>query len=150
MGRRCGAEAAGTRGPDLPVAFNLSSDSLGSNDFTRMPLRRLSEARGLAHKLVIEVSETSITQLNASAWKCLVDLRGLAAASPSTILKGSASFSQLRENTFDVIKIDRVLTGRIPATRSRRRRFPELSAWRMRCIFQRWRNMCRTRKLSRR
>ncbi|WP_425089144.1 putative bifunctional diguanylate cyclase/phosphodiesterase [Stappia sp.] len=101
-------------GPDLPVAFNLSSDSLGSNDFTRMLLRRLSEARGLAHKLVIEVSETSITQLNASAWKCLADLRGLGCrVALDDFGKGFASFSQLRENTFDVIKIDRVLTGRI-------------------------------------
>lgn len=99
---------------DLPVAFNLSSDSLGSHDFTRMLLRRVSEARGIAPKLVVEVSETSMTQLNASAWQCLADLRALGCRiALDDFGKGFASFSQLRENTFDIIKIDRVLTGQI-------------------------------------
>jgi EAL domain-containing protein (putative c-di-GMP-specific phosphodiesterase class I) len=79
-----------------------------------MLLRRLSQARGVAQKLVIEVSETSITQLNASAWNCLADLRGLGCRiALDDFGKGFASFSQLRENTFDLIKIDRVLTGQI-------------------------------------
>ncbi|WP_037546290.1 sensor domain-containing protein [Stappia stellulata] len=101
-------------GADLPVAFNLSSDSLGSPDFTRALLHRLSETRGVAPMLVLEVSERSITQLNASAWKCLADLRGLGCRiALDDFGKGFASFSQLRENTFDLIKIDRVLTAQI-------------------------------------
>jgi len=102
------------RPPDLPVAINLSHDALGSAAFVDPLLERLQAAPLIAEKLVVEVSETAITRLTSASWTCLGDLRRLGCrVTLDDFGKGFSSFSQLRENAFDMIKIDRVLTSGI-------------------------------------
>lgn len=97
---------------ELPVALNLSAESLGHPEFSRHLLNRLDGARHLARRLIVEVSETTVARLTEGAWGTLAGLRQLGCrVALDEFGKGFSSFSLLRENSFDIIKIDRGLTA---------------------------------------
>ena len=99
-------------GLDMPVCLDLSSESLHSPVFARLLLDRLEHHASIPPLLVFEVSESVLARLKPEAWALLSDLRDRGCrVALDHFGRGFASFTQLRANAFDLIKIDRVLTA---------------------------------------
>ncbi|WP_417770191.1 EAL domain-containing protein [Stappia sp.] len=99
-------------GPGIPVCMDLSAESLHSPVFARLLLDRLERQASTALLLVFEVSESALARLKPEAWSLLSDLRDRGCrVTLDHFGRGFASFTQLRANAFDLIKIDRVLTA---------------------------------------
>ncbi|SOC00811.1 putative bifunctional diguanylate cyclase/phosphodiesterase [Stappia indica] len=103
-------EAGETDG--LPVAVDLSAETLHSQVFAGQLIDRLERAPDLPRSLVFEVSESALSRMKPEAWNLMADLRGLGCRiALDHFGRGVAGFTQLRANAFDFIKIDRLLTA---------------------------------------
>lgn len=103
-------ETGGSDG--LPVAVDVSAETLHSLVFARQLVGRLERSPQLARSLVFEVSETALSRLKPEAWNLMTDLRTLGCRiALDHFGRGMAGFTQLRANAFDLIKIDRLLTA---------------------------------------
>jgi diguanylate cyclase (GGDEF)-like protein/PAS domain S-box-containing protein len=97
--------------PGVPVCVDVSGESLQSPVFARLLLDRMERAPSVAASLVFEVSESVVARLSPEAWALIADLRNLGCrVALDHFGRGFASFTQLRANAFDLIKIDRILT----------------------------------------
>lgn len=96
----------------LPIAIDLSEETLHSPVFARQLFDRLGRSPGLSERLVFEVPETALSRLKPEAWNLMADLRALGCRiTLDKFGRGFAAFTQLRADAFDFIKIDRLLTA---------------------------------------
>lgn len=101
------------RGADTdPVSLNLSGGALCSEDFTGFLRERLQGDRDLAGRLVIELGETDLVQLDNTAWIFLRHLRRMGVRiALDGFGRGFGVMTQVRDGIFDLIKIDRLLVA---------------------------------------
>lgn len=103
-------EAGDTDG--LPIAVDLSAETLHSPVFACQIIDRLERAPGVSQSLVFEVSEAALARMKPEAWNLMADLRAIGCRiALDHFGRGVAGFTQLRANAFDLIKIDRLLTA---------------------------------------
>ncbi|MEM8630450.1 MAG: EAL domain-containing protein [Pseudomonadota bacterium] len=93
--------------PNIRLSINMSARSIGYPDWTRVLERGLAEARGIAERLILEITESSAMLMPDLVTVFMDELqeRGVSFALDD-FGAGYTSFRFLREFFFDAVKID--------------------------------------------
>jgi diguanylate cyclase (GGDEF)-like protein len=108
------AEAASWTGPaaDLRVAVNLSARQLAQPDVLATVEHCLQQSGLPPHRLVLEVTETSVVEDTEAALRALTALKALGVRTAiDDFGTGYASFLYLKRFPVDLLKIDRSFVG---------------------------------------
>jgi EAL domain-containing protein (putative c-di-GMP-specific phosphodiesterase class I) len=92
--------------PDLRIAINMSARSIGYPRWQRLLKREIAARRGVAERLILEISETSALVVPEHVTAFMAEVRGDGVAfALDDFGDGFTSFRHLRDFGFDMVKI---------------------------------------------